>query len=48
MSDMDHPNICKLYETFEDNKYIHLVLELCLGGELFERIVSGGHFTERD
>lgn len=46
MKMMDHPNIIKLYETFEDRKNIYLVMELCLGGELFDRIIDAGHFTE--
>jgi calcium-dependent protein kinase len=25
---VDHPNIIKLYETFEDSKYIHMVMEM--------------------
>ncbi|KEP61493.1 UNVERIFIED_CONTAM: calcium dependent protein kinase CDPK8 [Hammondia hammondi] len=31
---LDHPNIARLYETFEDHKYIYLVLEYCRGGDL--------------
>merc|ERR1719352_1121194 len=46
MKMMDHPNIIKLYESFEDRKNIYLVMELCLGGELFDRIIESGHFTE--
>lgn len=46
MKMMDHPNICKLFESFEDNRKIYLVMELCLGGELFDRIIDSGHFTE--
>jgi calcium-dependent protein kinase len=46
MKMMDHPNIIKLYETFEDHRNIYLVMELCSGGELFDRIIESGHFTE--
>jgi len=46
MKIMDHPNIIKLYESFEDHRNIYLVLELCTGGELFDRIIDSGHFTE--
>jgi hypothetical protein len=31
---MDHPNIIKLVDVFEDDKYLHLVTELCTGGEV--------------
>merc|ERR1712007_56197 len=47
MKVMDHPNILKLHETFEDQRFIYLVLELCTGGELFEHIINSGHFTEK-
>mmetsp|Transcript_51321 Transcript_51321/g.111372 ORF Transcript_51321/g.111372 Transcript_51321/m.111372 type:complete len:666 (+) Transcript_51321:24-2021(+) len=39
---VDHPNIIKLYEIFEDKKSIHLVMEICTGGELFDRVGDGG------
>jgi len=46
MKMMDHPNIIKLYESFEDHRNIYLVMELSTGGELFDRIIEAGHFTE--
>lgn len=48
MKSLDHPHICKLHEVFEDAKKHYLVMELCTGGELFDRIVEAGCFTEQD
>ncbi|ETW05679.1 CAMK/CDPK protein kinase [Aphanomyces invadans] len=45
---VDHPNIIKLFEVFEDTRHLHLVTELCTGGELFDRIIARGHYTEAD
>jgi calcium-dependent protein kinase len=38
MQQVDHPNIVKYYETYDDTKYIYLCMELCTGGELFEKV----------
>ena len=46
MRELDHPNVLKLFEFFEDNRYIYLVMELCEGGELFDKIIEKGHFSE--
>ena len=35
---LDHPNIVKYYETYDDIKYQYLVMELCSGGELFDKL----------
>jgi calcium-dependent protein kinase len=42
-----HPNIVSLKDAFEDDDAVHIVMELCEGGELFDRIVARGHYTER-
>ncbi|CAK9052827.1 unnamed protein product [Durusdinium trenchii] len=43
---LDHPHIVKLYEHFEDKRYMYMVMEYCRGGELFDRLLEVGHFTE--
>lgn len=48
LKNLDHPNIVKLYEVFEDNRYIYLVTELCTGGELFDEIINKDVFTEKE
>lgn len=48
MQTVDHPNIVKYYETYDDVKFIYLVMELCPQGELFDKITEGENFSERD
>lgn len=43
-----HPHVVGLQDVFEDDAHYHLVMELCSGGELFDRIISRGYFSERD
>lgn len=42
-----HPNIVSLKDTYEDDNAVNIIMELCEGGELFDRIVARGHYTER-
>ena len=46
ISRLDHPNIIKLYEMYEDPKKYYIVSELCTGGELFDYITDRGHLSE--
>lgn len=43
----ENSSIVTLREACEDENAVHLVMELCEGGELFDRIVARGHYTER-
>ena len=47
---LDHPNILRVHEVFESEEGIHLVLELCTGGNLLNRLRAkyGGYFPESD
>lgn len=40
------PNIVEFKGAFEDSKNVYLVMELCVGGELFDRITAKGNYTE--
>ncbi|KAG8459848.1 hypothetical protein KFE25_014411 [Diacronema lutheri] len=48
MERIDHKNVVKLYEVFDESAKINLVMELVTGGELFDRIVARGSYTEAD
>jgi calcium/calmodulin-dependent protein kinase I len=37
---VDHPNVVKLIEVYEDERHYCLVMELMEGGELFEEILE--------
>jgi calcium-dependent protein kinase len=41
------PGVVELKGAYEDKSNVHLVMELCAGGELFDRIIAKGHYTER-
>ncbi|OVA07199.1 Protein kinase domain [Macleaya cordata] len=42
-----HPSVISIKGAYEDAVAVHLVMELCAGGELFDRIVQKGHYTEK-
>ena len=48
LKELDHPNILRIFESFEDDKNYYVVTEFCDGGELFEEILEWGKFTEED
>ena len=48
MCQLDHPNIVRIEEVYESTNEIYIVQELCLGGELFDRLDEQPdyHYTE--
>uniref|UniRef100_A0A8C2XBZ8 Si:ch211-27e6.1 n=1 Tax=Cyclopterus lumpus TaxID=8103 RepID=A0A8C2XBZ8_CYCLU len=45
---VSHSHVIRLIEVFQFPRRVYVVLELATGGELLDRVVSRGHFTERD
>lgn len=45
---LDHPNIIKFYETYQDDKFFHFVMEYCSGGELLDKIANYGFLPEKE
>ena len=43
----EHNNVVRIKGTYEDSVFVHIVMELCAGGELFDRIVAKGHYSEK-
>ena len=42
-----HANVVQLVEVFQTAQRVYMVLELATGGQLLDRVVARGHFTER-
>jgi len=48
LKQLDHPNILKIFEFYQDKKNYYLIIELCTGGELFDKIIEQGSFSEKE
>lgn len=48
LKELQHPNIIRLYDTFDEKDYYYLVTEKMLGGELFDRIVQKSYYNEKE
>ena len=47
ISTLDHPNIIKFYETFHDDYFFHIVMELCKGKEIINQLGNFGFIEEK-
>ncbi|KAA0025676.1 calcium-dependent protein kinase 28-like [Cucumis melo var. makuwa] len=43
-----HENVVQFHNAFEDDSYVYIVMELCEGGELLDRILKDSRYTEKD
>ena len=48
LKELDHPNLIKMFEFFEDQKRLIIITEYCKGGELFDEIIARNKFREGD
>jgi serine/threonine protein kinase len=46
MQNIDHPNIVKFYEVFEDKFHYNLVMEYCSGGDLADKLCTLESYSE--
>lgn len=46
MADLDHENVIKLHDFFEDDEYYYLIMDYCAGGDLFEYISNSARVKE--
>ncbi|KAK9797807.1 hypothetical protein WJX73_009571 [Symbiochloris irregularis] len=44
----DHLNVVSLHEVWETKDDVYIFMEACMGGELFDVIISRGHISECD
>jgi calcium-dependent protein kinase len=43
----DHPNITRVFELLEDNRHYFVIMELCSGGNLLEKVIERQRITEK-
>ena len=43
-----HPNVCTLRDVYEDSTRTYMVMELCTGGELFDKIYRQKYLSEKE
>jgi len=48
MKKVKHPNCIAFHDMYDSKDKLYIVMELVTGGELFDRIIDAGHFSETE
>ena len=48
LKELDHPNVLKIYDVYENDQWVFVIQELCEGGELFFYITQTKELSEED
>ena len=52
LKQIDHPNVMRVYEYYQDDEFFYIVSEICTGGEVFDKILEkiekNLYFTEQE
>ena len=48
LKELDHPNILRLHDLYEDISHFYVITEYCAGGELFMRLIQRHNFSEKE
>jgi calcium/calmodulin-dependent protein kinase I len=48
LQEMNHKNIIRLYDVFDEDDYYFLCTEVMKGGELFDRVVQKSYYNEKE
>ncbi|KAL4165002.1 hypothetical protein KRP22_003736 [Phytophthora ramorum] len=47
-NNIKHPNLMTIHKVYEEHQKVYIIQELCTGGELYDRVVQRGKYSERD
>lgn len=48
LQQIHHPNIVRFWDVYQDTDFLYVVMDVCHGGEIFDRVVQMHHFSEVD
>ncbi|KAG6597918.1 CAMK protein kinase [Phytophthora cinnamomi] len=47
-NNIKHPNLITIHKVYEEHQKVYIIQEMCTGGELYDRVVQRGKYSERD